>query len=53
MANLYEVPVIWQMCGKILVEAASLDEAIDLALRDAPLPEEQWYIDDSITTNTD
>jgi hypothetical protein len=53
MSNQYEIPVLWQMCGKIFIEADSLKEAIDKALKEAPLPEKQWYIDDSIIVNTD
>ncbi|WP_333888072.1 hypothetical protein [Clostridium sp.] len=53
MMQQYEIPVIWQMCGKINVEATSLDDAICKALKDSPLPKDQWYIDDSIILNID
>lgn len=53
MITQYQIPVLWQMCGKISVEANSLEEALHKTLREAPLPKEQWYIDDSLIIDND
>lgn len=53
MIKQYQIPVLWQMCGKISVKANSLEEAIDKTLREAPLPKDQWYIDDSLIIDND
>ncbi len=43
----YTIPVVWQMYGKIVVEADSVEEAIDSVENDAtPLPDGS-YIDGS------
>lgn len=44
----YKIPLIWQVYGKVTVEAASLREAIDYALGpECPLPEGE-YLDESV-----
>lgn len=53
MSIKYEIPVSWQMYGKISVVADSLEDAINKVLKDSALPKEQLYIDDSIIVNTD
>ena len=44
----YRIPLVWQMWGYITVEAESEDEAKEIALGPAPLPE-GYYVDDSVT----
>jgi hypothetical protein len=43
----YTIPVIWQSYGRMKIEADSLEEAKNIAINEAPLPEGN-YIDDSI-----
>lgn len=44
----YQIPLIWQVYGKVTVEAASLREAVDYALGpECPLPEGD-YLDESV-----
>jgi hypothetical protein len=42
----YKIPVIWSMIGTQIVEADSLEEAIELA-EDLPLPKDGDYIEGS------
>ena len=46
MKKRYSIPLVWQMWGRITVEAESEEEARELALGPAPLPEGH-YLDDS------
>ena len=48
----YRVPISWEMCGEIRIEASSLEEAIDIA-RDAILPTDGEYVDGSASVNED
>ena len=44
----FRIPMIWQMYGRLDVEADSLQEAIEYALGpESPLPEGS-YLDDSV-----
>lgn len=46
----YLVPCVWQMYGRVEVEADSAEEAIEIAERDKydfALPEEGFYLEDS------
>ena len=44
----FRIPLVWQMYGHVNVEADTLDDAIEYALRpDCPLPEGE-YVDESI-----
>lgn len=48
------IPVIWQETGTMEIEANSLEEAIELALGDHPLPkDESDYLDDSCVIDED
>ncbi len=51
--KIWEIPVIWECYGKIEVSAHTLEEAIDLALTDAPLPTESTYVDGSCKVDED
>ena len=46
----WEIPVTWEMCGNVVVEAPTLKEAMDIA-RDEdgviPLPDDSDYVDGS------
>lgn len=46
----WEIPVTWEMCGNVVVEAPTLKEAMDIA-RDwdgvIPLPDDSDYVDGS------
>lgn len=51
--RIYLIPLVWQMYGKVEVEAASLREAIDYALGpECPLPEGD-YLDESVVVDED
>ena len=46
----WKVPVTWEVCGFVEIEAKTLEEAIELAKDDEgviPLPEESDYVDGS------
>lgn len=50
------IPVIWEMCGMVQVEANSLEEAIAEFHRvedDLPLPESSDYVDGSFVISTE
>ena len=51
----WTIPVSWSMCGKIEIEADTLEEAIEIAetddtigLPDGDYLEESWQVDDDI-----
>lgn len=46
--KVFMIPVVWQMTGTMLVEAENLEDAEVKALREKPLPEEAFYLDDSV-----
>lgn len=51
----YKIPVFWQCCGTITVEATSMTEAIHIFDRDIDtytLPEDSYYVDDSFMRET-
>lgn len=53
---IYKIPVSYEMCGLIEVEADSIKEAIEYAIEhadDYDLPNEEHYIDGSWQTETD
>ena len=46
----WKVPVTWEVCGFVEIEAKTLEKAIELAKDDEgviPLPEESDYVDGS------
>lgn len=49
--EIYNIPVTFEVYGVMRVEAASLKEAKRKALEEAPLPLEQYYVDESIEIN--
>lgn len=50
---MYKVPLVWEMWGRLTVEASSEEEAVRIALApETPLPEGS-YIDESAALDTD
>ena len=47
------IPCSWEMYGKLEIEAESLEEAIDIARFDSPLPDPASYIEDSFQIDHD
>lgn len=46
----WRVPVTWEMCGEVIVEAPTLEDAMVYARDDnnfLPLPDEKEYVDGS------
>lgn len=46
----WKIPVTWEVCGSVEVEANTLEEAIDIARDEGgalPLPDEYDYVNDS------
>lgn len=44
------IPVTWEMCGYAVVEAETLEKAMDIArdeASDIPLPDDAYYVDES------
>ena len=49
----YRIPLVWEMYGHSLIEAESLEKAIEIALGpDTPLPDGS-YVDDSVAVDYD
>ena len=48
MKKTYKIPVIYEMAGDYEIEAESLEEAVNVALYEKPLPENAEYLSDSI-----
>jgi len=47
--RIFNVPLVWSMCGRLKVKASSREEAIRIALgSEAPLPDDGIYVDDSV-----
>ena len=50
----YRIPLTWKVYGHVWVEAASVEEAINLAIGpETPLPDEQGIVDDSLELDAD
>lgn len=47
------VPIIWKMGGNLEIEADCYEEAVDIALHSAPLPDNGEYLDDSVEIDKD
>jgi len=45
MKKKYSIPLVWQMAGRVIVEADSEEEAREIALEPAPLPEGDYLTD--------
>ena len=46
----WEIPVTWEMCGKVKVQATSIEEAMEIAKDEEgviPLPDDGDYVDSS------
>lgn len=52
----YLIPVVYQVYGRVEVEADSPEKALQYAIDnqdDLPLPDESFYLDDSFQIDTD
>jgi hypothetical protein len=50
------LPVTWSVCGDVVVEAASIEDAVerfDELTDDVPLPDNPDYVDGSFELSTD
>ena len=47
----FKIPVTFEMYGTLRIEADTLEEAIKFAIEDSELPENQYYIDGSLSIN--
>jgi hypothetical protein len=53
MSKIFKIPCSWEVCSVMEVEANSLEEAIQIAIDDAPLPTDSEYIDGSFSVNNE
>ncbi len=56
MKRTWSIPVTWEMCGRVEIEAETKEEAIEIfkdVMQELPLPEESYYVDDSFELSTD
>ena len=56
MKKTWKIPVTWQMCGYVYVDADKLEDAIESVRedhREYPLPEEATYVEDSFQLSDD
>lgn len=49
MSKIFKIPCSWVSYGVLEIEAESLEEAINTAYDDSPLPEDSSYLDGSFT----
>lgn len=50
MKKTWKIPVTWEVCGEVDIEANSLEEAVEIfkeKMDEVPLPSESYYIDGS------
>ena len=48
--KMWKIPVTWEMCSVIMVEAETLEDAMEIAgdeSSDIPLPDDGYYVDGS------
>lgn len=56
MKKTWKVPVTWEVCGEVDIEANSLEEAVEIFKEksdEISLPEQSFYVDDSFKLTTD
>lgn len=56
MKKTWKIPVTWEVCGEVDIEANSLEEAVEIFKEksdEIPLPEQSFYVDDSFKLTTD
>jgi hypothetical protein len=57
MKKTFKVPVVWEVYGKVEVEAETKEEAIEIVEKDEggliPLPTESYYVDGSFSLSSD
>lgn len=56
MEKTWKIPVTWQMCGYVYVDADKLEDAIESVRedhREYPLPDEATYVEDSFQLSDD
>lgn len=51
--KIYQIPVTWDVYSTIEVEAESLEEAVDIAMENRPLPTDPEYVDSSLRLSYD
>jgi hypothetical protein len=49
----FRIACDWEVYGTMEIEAESLEEAIEIAIEDAPLPTDSEYLDGSFKVNHD
>lgn len=50
MKKTWKIPVTWEVCGEVDIEANSLEEAVEIfkeKMDEVPLPSESYYVDGS------
>lgn len=50
MKKTWKIPVTWEVCGEVDIEANSLEEAVEIfkeKMDEMPLPSESYYVDGS------
>lgn len=45
--KVYKIPCVCMVAGTMTIEAESLDEAVRIAIEEAELPDEAYYVEDS------
>lgn len=56
MKKTWKIPVTWEVCGEVDIEANSLEEAVEIfkeKMDEISLPEQSFYVDDSFKLTTD
>lgn len=56
MKKTWKVPITWEVCGEVDIEANSLEEAVEIFKEksdEISLPEQSFYVDDSFKLTTD
>lgn len=56
MKKTWKIPVTWEVCGEVDIEANSLEEAVEIFKEksdEISLPEQSFYVDDSFKLTTD
>lgn len=56
MKKTWKIPVTWEVCGEVDIEANSLEEAVEIfkeKMDEVPLPSESYYVDGSFKLTTD
>lgn len=52
----WRIPVTWEMCGEVIIEAEKIEDAIEIVKKDEEnisLPTESYYVDGSFRLSDD